>query len=115
MLTTCLLLFGLWSPQQQKPLPDLPAFLAEFRKTLHSDNKLLSQYTYTEKETEITLDSKGNPKKTEINVYQTIHGAEEWQTYQRQIVKKGVSLTEKELEKQDREEKERVAKEAQKR
>src|SRR6266550_4521692 len=114
MLTACLLLFGLWPSQQEKPIPDLKTFIAEFRKTLHSDNKLLSQYTYTEKETELTLDSKGKTKKTETNVYQMIHGAEEWQTYRRQTVKNGVPLTEKELEKQDREEKDRVAKEAQK-
>ena len=115
MLTACLLLFGLWTAQQEKPLPDRTAFLAEFRKTLHSDNKLLSQYTYTEKETELTLDSKGNTKKTEVNVHQMIHGAEEWQTYRRQIVKNGVPLTEKELEKQDRDEKDRIEKERRKR
>src|ERR1700682_4362865 len=115
MLTTCLLLFGLWSPQQQKPLPDLKTFIAEFRKTLHSDNKLLSQYTYTEKETEITLDSNGNTKKTETNVYQMIHGAEEWQTYRRQIVKNGKPLSEEELNTEEREEKDRIAKETRKR
>src|SRR5437870_6036347 len=115
MLTACLLLFGLWTAQQEKPLPDRTAFLAEFRKTLHSDNKLLSQYTYTEKETELTLDSKGNTKKTEVNIHQMIHGAEEWQTYRRQIVKNGVPLTEKELEKEDRDEKDRIEKERRKR
>ena len=115
MLQFCLLLFSMWLPQNDKPLPEPRAFMAEFRKTLHSDNRLLSQYTYTEKETEITLDSSGKAKKTEINVHQMIHGAEEWQTYRRQIVKNGVPLTEKELEKQDREERDRVAKETRKR
>jgi hypothetical protein len=115
LLHICLLLFGVWLAQEEKPLPEPKAFLADFRKTLHSDNKLLSQYTYTEKETEFTLDSQGNAKKTETNVYQMIHGAEEWQTYRRQIVKKGKPLSEEELNKQDREEKDRIAKETRKR
>jgi hypothetical protein len=115
LLHLFLLLFGMWLPPEEKPLPEPKAFLAEFRKTLHSDNKLLSQYTYTEKETEIALDSKGNTKKTETNIYQMIHGAEEWQTYRRQIVKNGKPLSEEELNKQDREEKDRIAKETRKR
>lgn len=110
------LLFLMFLPQEQKrPLPDRESFIAEFRKTLHSDGKLLSQYTYTEKETEVTLDGKGQAKKSKVNVYQVFNAAEEWMTYRRQTIKEGVPLTEKELEKQDREEKERVAKEKLKR
>jgi hypothetical protein len=115
MIQLFLLLIGLWPQEEARPLPEPKTFLAEFRKTLHDDNKLLSQYTYTEKETEVTLDSKGKAKKTEINVYQVIHGAEEWKTYRRQIVKNGVNVSEKELEKHDREEKERIDKETRKR
>jgi hypothetical protein len=76
---------------------------------------LLSQYTYTEKETSDTLDSKGNVKKSEINVYQVFNAEEDWKSYTRQIVKNGVPVSEKELEKKDREEKERVEKETIKR
>lgn len=100
---------------QEKPLPDLSSFISEFRKTFHSDDKLLSQYTYTEKETSNTLDSKGNIKKSEVNVYQVFNAEEDWKSYTRQIVKNGVPVSEKELEKKDREEKERVAKETNKR
>jgi hypothetical protein len=114
-LQLCLLLLGGWIGQDEKPLPERQAFLSEFRKTLHSDNKLLSQYTYTEKDTELTLDDKGNTKKTELNVYQVFHGSEDWQTYERQTVKNGKPLTAQELEKEDREEKQRVAKETAKR
>src|SRR6187431_3294377 len=110
------LLFLLLSPQEpQKPLPEAKAFIDEFRKTLRPDDKLLSQYTYTEKENEVTLDSKGKVKKSKINVYQVLHSAEEWKTYRRQITKDGVPLTAKELEKQDRQERERVDKETRKR
>ena len=100
---------------QEKPLPDLPGFISEFRKTLHSDDKLLSQYTYTEKETSNTLDSNGKVKKSEVNVYQIFNAEEDWKSYRRQIVKNGVPVSEKELEKKDREEKERVEKETNKR
>ena len=100
---------------QDRPLPDPASFIAEFRKTLHSDDTLLSQYTYNHKETRYSLDSKGNVKDTEVNVYQVFRDQEEWKTYRRQILKKGVPVSEKELAKQDREEKERVAKETNKR
>ena len=63
----------------------------------------------------MSLDSKGNPKKRETNVYQVIQGEEDWRTYRRHISKDGVPLSEKELEKQDRKERERVEKEARKR
>jgi hypothetical protein len=114
------LLLGLFLPvlpllAQEKPLPELSSFISEFRKTLHSDDKLLSQYTYTEKETSDTLDSKGNVKKSEINVYQVFNSEEDWKSFTRQIVKNGVPVSEKELEKKDREEKERVEKETNKR
>ena len=82
---------------QEKPLPDLPSFISDFRKTLHSDDKLLSQYTYTEKETSNTLDSKGNIKKSEVNVYQVFNAEEDWKSYRRQIVRNGVPVSEKEL------------------
>ena len=114
MLQLLLPLLTLWS-QQDKPLPDPAGFMAEFRKTLHSDDKLLRDYTYIEKETEITLDSKGQTRKAETNVYQVTHAAEDWQTSRRLISKNGVPLTEKELEKEDREEQQRIAKETRKR
>ena len=109
LIGLCLLPVSL--PAQEKPLPDPESFIAEFRKTLHSDDKLLSQYTYTHKDTRYSLDSKGNIKKTETNVYQVFRSEEEWKTYRRQIVKDGVPVTAKELEKKDREEKERIEKE----
>ena len=118
MLQLCLLVLTFWAQQPsqpQQPLPEAAPFIAEFRKTLERDEKLLAQYTYTEKETEMSLDSKGRTKKSETNVYQVIHGDEEWKTYRRRISKNGVPLSEKDLEKQDRKKQERFAKEARKR
>jgi hypothetical protein len=115
MLQLCLLLLAFRPQEVDKPLPEAKSFLEEFRKTLQSDRKLLSQYTYVEKETEITLDSNGRTKKSETNIYQVIHGDDEWKTYRRQITRNGVPLTDKELEKQDQKEKERIEKETRKR
>src|SRR5215469_4366499 len=114
LLQTCFLLLAAIL-QQDRPLPDQAAFMEQFRQKLTTPQKLLSQYTYTEKETEITLDSKGNARKTETNIYHIINGAEQWQTYERQIVKNGVPLTDKELEKEDQKERERVEKETRRR
>jgi hypothetical protein len=115
LLQTCFLLLAAILQQYDRPLPDQAAFMEQFRQKLTTPQKLLSQYTYTEKETEITLDSKGNARKTETNIYHIINGAEQWQTYERQIVKNGVPLTDKELEKEDQKERDRVEKETRKR
>lgn len=115
LLPACFLLLAAFPQKQEKSLPEQTSFMEEFRKNLHAPDKLLSRYTYTENETEITLDSKGKIKKTETNVYHVFHGTEEWQTYERQVSKNGVPLTQKELEKQDRKERERVENETRKR
>jgi hypothetical protein len=115
VLPICLLLLPVLVQERDRPLPDQTKFMEDFKKTLRTPEKLLSQYTYTLKETELNLDSKGKVSKTETNVYTIIHGAEDWQTYQRQISKKGVPLTEQELADEDRKERERVDKETRKR
>jgi hypothetical protein len=115
MLPIFLLFLTLWSQEQDKPLPDQSTFMEAFRKTLHTPDKLLSQYTYTEKETENKLDSSGKIGSSETNVYQVINGAEDWQSYRRHISKNGKPLSDKELEEQDRKERERVDKETRKR
>jgi len=115
MFHLCLLLLALLPQEVDRPLPDKTGFLEAFRNHLHTPNKLLSQYTYTEKETERKRDSKGNVTWSETNVYQVINGAEDWQSYRRHISKNGVPLSEKELEKQDRKERERVEKEQRRR
>jgi hypothetical protein len=101
MMRVCLLLLTLAIQDGLKPLPELQPFLAEVRKTLHTDNLLLSEYTYTEKDTSIQLDSDQKSKKTEVDVYQVLPESRDRPEYRRQIVKKGVPVTDKELEKQD--------------
>ena len=93
---------------QPKPLPELKPFLAELRKTLHTDRHLLSQYTYTEKQTLMQLDSKGAPKTTEVNVFEVFPGSPERVGYRRRIVRDGVPLTPAELKKEDQQVEKRV-------
>ena len=101
----------LFRPQAPaKPLPEPGPFFAEFRKTLRSDQTLLRQYTYTDKETHITLDSNGHAKATEVSVYQILHGDRLEDRYRRLISKNGVPVSEQELTKRDRQEEERETK-----
>jgi len=51
MALTIWFLTILLTAQNPEPLPELKPFLTEVRKKLHTDNLLLSQYTYTEKRT----------------------------------------------------------------
>lgn len=92
MLGICLLLASFFPQTDSTPLPDLKAFLAEFRKTLHPDDVLLSQYTYTEKDTHIEVGSNGKPKKTYDDVYQVTRESGSGRVYRRPISKNGVAV-----------------------
>jgi hypothetical protein len=99
-------LFLLQGPAE--PLPQLKPFLAELRKTLHTDSLLLSQYTYTEKRTLTQLDSHQNPGKTEVNAFEVFPGSPERVGYRRRIVKDGRTLSDDELRKEDQDLKKRI-------
>ena len=101
MITLCLFALFLFHQEQPKPLPELKPLLEELRKTLHTDNHLLGQYTYTDKQKMMQLDSKGVPKTTEINVFEVFPGSAERVSYRRQIVKDGAPLSSMELQKED--------------
>lgn len=70
----CLLCVGLLIQADSNPLPELKQFLADFRKTLHTDDVLLSEYTYTETRTHTQLESDGTPGKKGTEVYQITRG-----------------------------------------
>jgi hypothetical protein len=67
------------------------------------DDRLLAQYTYKETVTEMPLDSKGQAKKTKSDVFERIPSRLLGYVYRRQIVKNGLPLTQKDLDKQDKE------------
>ena len=88
MPSICLLLW--FFPQQDpKPLPEPKTFLAETRKKLHPDEVLLSEYTYSEKITDIAIGSDGQSRKTEVSVYEVTRDAKSGQTYRRLVSKNG--------------------------
>ena len=108
-LSTLILLAAL---AQEKPLPDRTNFLIEFQVKRQGiwkmfgpsdDYKLLHQYTFKETVSEIGLDSSGKPKKTKVDVFERIPTRLFGYIRRRQTVKNGVPLTQKELDKQDRE------------
>jgi hypothetical protein len=101
MFSLCLLAAFLFVQDAAPPLPELKPFLAELRKTIHTDRLLLSQYTYTEKTTHMELDSKNHPKKTEVNAYQVSPASPEHVGYRRQIEKEGRPLPPDEAKKEE--------------
>jgi hypothetical protein len=110
------LLLGL---PQEKPLPERSSFLIEFQVKRpglwkafgdFTDSRLARQYTYVERVTETTLDSKGNAKGSKANVFEVIPTRIDGFTYRRQIIKDGKPLTQKELDKQDSKQEEEIGK-----
>src|SRR5437667_6074541 len=103
MALTIWFLTILLTAQNPEPLPELKPFLMEVRKKLHTDNLLLSQYTYTEKRTVVHFHSDQKPVKTEVNVFDIFEGSPERVGYRRQIVRNGMRLTPVELQRGDQE------------
>jgi len=101
-----------------KPLPELKNFLEEFQvkrpglyKPLMGENiDPTGQYTYTETCTETKLDSSGKAKSSEMDVYEIIPTGKPFDIFRRKTVKAGIPLSQRELDKQDREFMERMAK-----
>jgi len=107
------LVVGAAHAQQEKPLPDKPlpeleSLLKQVRKTLRTDRVLLSQYTYTEKSTQKSLDKNGRVTKTETEVTEVYPSLDEDLSYTRVISKNGRPVDAKELEKKDLEQQKKV-------
>ena len=82
-------------------LPDLNAFLGEVRDHLHTDDFLLEQYTFNEKQTEKEFDGSGNVRKTTTSVYEVYPSPEPGRTYRKLIERDGRRLTAEELARED--------------
>jgi hypothetical protein len=100
--------------ETEKPLPDLDAFLAEVRKHLRSDESLLSQYTFTERNVERHLDKNGQTKKEEEKTFEVYPALEGRRPYRKLISKNGRPVSPEERERQEREQRERVEKQLKK-
>ena len=97
---------------QAKPLPDLQTFLGEVRDRLHTDDYLLDQYTFLEKQTERHLDSDGHVKSVASSVYEVYPSPEPGKTYRKLIERDGKKLTAEELAKEDDKQEAKEAKKA---
>lgn len=84
------------------PLPEVHGFLAEVRQRLHTDDYLLDQYTFTERQTQRRLDGKGSVKKITSALYEVYPSPEPGHTYRKLIARDGKPLTTVELADEDR-------------
>ncbi len=99
-------------PPSTPPLPDARAFLTEVRERLHTDDFLLEQYTFTEKQTERRLDADGNVKKVTSAAYEVYPSAEPGHTYRKLIERDGQPLPADDLAKEDLKQAEKEARAA---
>ena len=93
-------------------LPDARKFLAEVRERLHTDDYLLDQYTFTEKQTERRLDGHGKVVKVTSASYEVYPSAEPGHTYRKLVERDGKVLPVDDLAREDRKQAEKEAKAA---
>jgi hypothetical protein len=93
-------------------LPDLQVLLGEVRERLHSDDFLLDQYTFTERQTEQRLDTDGNVKKISTSLYEVYPSPEPGRTYRKLVERDGKPLTAEELAKEDQKQEAKEARKA---
>jgi hypothetical protein len=93
---------------QERPLPDVQTFMAEARKRLQADDVRQSQYVYVETRRELKLDKSGRATKETVNVFESYPALPGEFRWQRQTVKDGTPVPQKQLDKQDRERQKKV-------
>ena len=100
--TVLALAFGAPLVAQDPPLPAADPFLAQVRANLQTDRRLLSQYTYLERRSEIHLTKLGKLATGPVKVYQVYPGLDPDDGYRRLIEVDGKPRDPTELEKEDR-------------
>ena len=95
-------------PAPDRPLPEMREFLEHVRENLRGDDTLIADYTFTEKNTEMRLDSKGGVKKTKTATYEVYPSEGPGKMYRRMVARDGKPLDEKELAAQDKEQEARA-------
>ena len=101
-LTGVVLAVGPEIPQADRPLPEVPAFVAEVRARLDPDRDVLSQYTYMERREEISVSALGKVQEGPVKVYEVHPSREPGNTWKRLISVDGKPLSPAELEENDR-------------
>jgi hypothetical protein len=94
------------------PLPDARVFLAEVRQRIHTDDFLLDQYTFMEKQTERRLDGDGHVTKVTSSSYEVYPSAEPGHTYRKLVERDGKALPVDDLAKEDSKQNEKEARAA---
>ena len=87
--------------QDSRPLPNQDAFVADARRHLHSDRMLLSQYTYTDKQTRFERDSHGAVVKQTVKVFEVHTSVDDDLTYERLVSVDGIPVNRQALERSD--------------
>ena len=93
---------------QERPLPELTAFMAEARKRLQADDVRQSEYVYVETRREQKLDGSGRATKETLDVFESYPALPGEFRWQRQTVKDGKPVPAGELAKRDQERQKKV-------
>ena len=116
VLPLLLVLAGGWPhASDDRPLPDAKAFGAEVRKHMLDERALWSQYTYVERNEDITVSKLGKVQAAPVKVYQVYPSPEPGNTYKKLLAVDGVPQTPEQLAAQDKKHREDLARERQKR
>jgi hypothetical protein len=104
---------ALWAqppaPTAEPPLPDPATFLERVQQRIKSDQSLLSQYTYMEREVERRLNDKGGVTKEDLRISEVYPALEKDELpYRRTISINGKAVPEDELGKKDAERRKKV-------
>jgi hypothetical protein len=94
-----------WRPPvraQDRPLPDRDPFLAEVRKRLKSDDRLQSQYTFTEHQVRVDFDGDARPEKKTSKTFEVYPSVDGSPSYRRLIAMNDVPVPLKKVEEADR-------------
>jgi hypothetical protein len=102
------LLTGIAVHAQERPLPDLTVFMPEVKKRLQTDQSLQSSYSYVETRRERKLDGDGRVTSESVKVIENYPGLPGEPRWERLISEDGKPVPVKDLEKQDRERREKA-------
>jgi hypothetical protein len=93
---------------QERPLPDLTVFMPEVKKRLQTDQSLQSSYSYVETRHERKLDGSGRVTSESVKVIENYPGLPGEPRWERLISEDGKPVPAKDLDKQDRERREKA-------
>jgi hypothetical protein len=93
---------------QERPLPDLTVFMPEVKKRLQTDQSLQSSYSYVETRRERKLDGSGRVTSESVKVIENYPGLPGEPRWERLISEDGKPVAAKDLEKQDRDRREKA-------